>query len=296
MSLLLLGSSSRNDVAPDTTPPTLVSATVAANGRTVTLVFSEPVTSIGNAGVGVYYGAVNGIIFLVSSGLGTTTLLCVAPAPEDIAPVIVGDVVTIDYSGLVTDPITDLATNPLADFSGHAVVNDSTVTAHSQTWDGPQSDTPFTTAGKQNIVVTCIGWGGTAAGGDGYGGGGGEWVRKTLATPYPSTLYLTIYAIDGTLVYDAVGMSGGLYCLAFPGDGPTGGYGGTGDTLFSGGNGGATGGTGGKAGTSTANGANGVASTGAGANGVDAGDGGDSSSGVNFGTGAPGWIEATWYA
>lgn len=98
----------------DSTAPTVLSTTVAANGTTVTVVFSEACTGSGDYGLDLGYG-----YLVYSSGSGTNTFVFTTNG----VTVLQGATVTSYY-----DPgnITDLAGNPLAAFSGGTVTNNST--------------------------------------------------------------------------------------------------------------------------------------------------------------------------
>jgi hypothetical protein len=107
---------------PDTTPPTLVSATVAANGTTLTLVFDENVTS-GTDGMSSGL-AISGITTTITyaSGTGTDTIL------YTLGTTVLGtDTITIAYTQ-PGDGIQDPSANLLANFSATSITNNSTQT------------------------------------------------------------------------------------------------------------------------------------------------------------------------
>jgi hypothetical protein len=103
----------------DATAPTLVSATIAADGLTWALVFSEAVTGLaGYVAEFTLDGSVLGADFLnYQSGNGTATL-----AFTGNSPIVTAEVVTLDYTGPLVE---DLAGNDLANFAGFSVTNNS---------------------------------------------------------------------------------------------------------------------------------------------------------------------------
>jgi hypothetical protein len=106
---------------PDTTAPTLVSATIAANGTTLTLVFSEKVV-FGSGDIADFaFDATAGPFTIASydSGTGTATIVCTISRAVDAA-----EVVTLDYVQ-PGDGIADLSSNLLASFTEAVVTNDS---------------------------------------------------------------------------------------------------------------------------------------------------------------------------
>lgn len=108
----------------ETTPPTLVSASVDTTGQLLTLVFSEAVTFGAGGNTGFSLSATNGAVTPVyASGSGTTTLVY-----GWVSRLIYStETVTLGY----TQPgngVEDLVGNDLATFSGSAVTNGSTQT------------------------------------------------------------------------------------------------------------------------------------------------------------------------
>lgn len=104
----------------DITAPTVTSCTVAANGTTVTIVFSEACQTIGGT-AGEFSIQPAGAIPAYVSGTGTNTfVLELDPADS----VVQGTTVTLTF---IPDPgVTDLAGNALVAFSGQVVTNNST--------------------------------------------------------------------------------------------------------------------------------------------------------------------------
>jgi hypothetical protein len=101
----------------DLAPPTLVSVTVAADGQTWTLVFSEPVTETGYVGEFAFNAEFFGPDFLgYDSGSGTNTLVFSS------AIMLAGEIITLSYAGAV---IEDLAGNDLAEIIDRPVDNQS---------------------------------------------------------------------------------------------------------------------------------------------------------------------------
>jgi len=157
----------RPDDPPDVTPPELTSATVAGDGETVTLVFTEPVTV---SGAGFELSGSNALTY--SSGSGTDTLVLTADAP-----VFVGEVVTLDYT---PGNCADLAGNALAAISGAAVTNDSEqIEPGSVTFNTPGSEVWEVPAGVGSVRIEVVGGGGarqdnaSASTLSGISGGGG---------------------------------------------------------------------------------------------------------------------------
>lgn len=126
----------------DTTPPTLVSATVNTLGTTLTLVFSEAVHS-GNWSSGSIHdlngdfqisndqdggGAQDGSHFRYTGGDGTNTIVADVTKPVASPGVNLGDSLNISYVANLST-VTDLAGNQLADITiedNFAVTNNST--------------------------------------------------------------------------------------------------------------------------------------------------------------------------
>lgn len=104
----------QNDSTQDTVVPTLASVTVASDGTTVTLVFSEAVT----ASTGFALDAGGAVTLTYASGSGTSTLVFTAGSTIG-----QGDTVTLDY---VPGNGVDLAGNALAPVTDRAVTNNST--------------------------------------------------------------------------------------------------------------------------------------------------------------------------
>lgn len=108
-----------NGSTQDTLAPTLTSATVAANGTTVTLVFSETVTG----GTGFTLDNPGVVTLTYSSGSGTSTLVFTAGSTINQS-----DIPVLDYT---PGNIVDGASNALASISNAAVTNNSTQTGSS---------------------------------------------------------------------------------------------------------------------------------------------------------------------
>lgn len=109
--------------AADTTPPTLIAATVSTDGLTLTNVFSEPVT----AGVGGFNGFTNTFSpatqFTYSSGDGTATLL------YSVSPAVTSSMTGTESYMQGGTGMKDAAGNNLATFSGTTITNLSTLFA-----------------------------------------------------------------------------------------------------------------------------------------------------------------------
>jgi hypothetical protein len=109
----------REDAGTDETAPTLVSATIAANGTSLSLVFTEAVTV--NTNTGFVLTATGSPSLTYASGTGTTTLVYT-----------IGAAVQQSESGITlayttgANYIEDAAGNDLGSFTGTAVVNNST--------------------------------------------------------------------------------------------------------------------------------------------------------------------------
>lgn len=122
----------------DTTPPTLVSATVNTLGTTLTLIFSEAVyddawgSTISDSGGAFTFtndqggGGVNsGATWSYLSGTGTTIIVTNVEGSHGAAGVNLGDSLVVSYTiGLL--PIVDLAGNQLENISNFPVQNNST--------------------------------------------------------------------------------------------------------------------------------------------------------------------------
>lgn len=106
---------------PDTTAPTLVSATIGIDGLTLTLGFSEKVVFGSGDITDFALDATAGPFTIASydSGTGTATIVCTVSRAVDAA-----ETVTLDYVQ-PGDGVTDLSSNLLASFTEAAVVNDS---------------------------------------------------------------------------------------------------------------------------------------------------------------------------
>lgn len=108
--------------APDTTPPTLVSAVIATNGTTVTVTFSESVVGASANGF-TFTPSGDAATLTYSSGSGTSAL--VFTASRTIYSV---ETATISYSSTTGD-VTDTVGNDLASFGATAVTNNSTTSS-----------------------------------------------------------------------------------------------------------------------------------------------------------------------
>lgn len=109
----------REESGGDTTAPTLVSATIAANGTSLSLVFSENVTV--NTNTGFVLTATGSPSLTYASGTGTATLVYTISAA--VAQSESG--ITLAYT-TGEDYIEDAAGNDLRSFTGTAVGNNST--------------------------------------------------------------------------------------------------------------------------------------------------------------------------
>ncbi len=291
MSLLLLGSGTTG-TAP-IPAPTLLSATIAADGFTWTLVFSEAVTGLNGVGFTfAFLEAGGGLTYSSGEGTATGIFTSAATAYDD-------EPATISYS---PGGVVNAALVPLAAITDRPATNSSTV-PRSVTYNGA-TETTFDIAGKTNIAGIC--WGG---GGDGdtiLGGGGGEYATGA----YAGVVNLIVRIIDGNggtaTVLDEEEAN---VVVANNAVFDAGGSGGVGDTSVNGGNGGGTvGGGGGCGGANGSDGPNGAGGAGAngGGNGGDGSDVGDGSDGSapgggggaaaigTPGVGAVGRVTITW--
>lgn len=107
----------------DTTPPTIVSATINSNGDTLTLVFSEPVINayaLSGSGSGTLTDDPTGAsLDAIISGEGSNSVAI----SINKGPVLSGDTCTYSYSS--SGNVTDNALNPLADINNIPVTNNS---------------------------------------------------------------------------------------------------------------------------------------------------------------------------
>lgn len=134
--------------APDTTAPTLSSATLAANGTSLTLGFNESV-SVGAGGNGGFAITPSGGSATVSyaSGSGTTALVYTVSRALSST-----ETATIAYVQ-PGNGIEDAAGNDLASLSGYAVTNNSTQNA-APTDISLSGTTVYTTGGLNAVVGT----------------------------------------------------------------------------------------------------------------------------------------------
>jgi hypothetical protein len=109
----------REESGGDTTAPTLVSATIAANGTSLSLVFSESVTV--NTNTGFVLTATGSPTLAYVSGTGTATLVYTISAAVQQSE----SGITLAYT-TGANYIEDAAGNDLGSFTGTAVVNHST--------------------------------------------------------------------------------------------------------------------------------------------------------------------------
>lgn len=109
----------REDAGTDETAPTLVSATIAANGTSLSLVFTEAVTV--NTNTGFVLTATGSPTLTYASGAGTTTLVYTISAAVQQSE----SGITLAYT-TGANYIEDAAGNDLGSFTGTAVVNNST--------------------------------------------------------------------------------------------------------------------------------------------------------------------------
>jgi hypothetical protein len=107
--------------APDTTPPTLTSATIASNGTTFTMTFSETV-AFGAGGNGGFVPTLSAgaPTLSYSSGTGSATLIYTLSATVNS-----GVTGTLAYTQPTNGVQDDPAGNDLATFSGTAITNNS---------------------------------------------------------------------------------------------------------------------------------------------------------------------------
>lgn len=109
----------REESGGDTTAPTLVSATIAENGTSLSLVFSESVTV--NTNTGFVLTATGSPSLTYASGAGTATLVYTISAAVQQSE----SGITLAYT-TGANYIEDAAGNDLGSFTGTAVVNNST--------------------------------------------------------------------------------------------------------------------------------------------------------------------------
>lgn len=134
--------------APDVTAPTVSSATIATNGNSISIVFSEAV-EFGAGGVDGLTLATNGadVDLSYTSGTGTNTLVCATSRT-------VSSTETLTRSYVQPgNGIRDAAGNYLASFSAQAVTNSSTVNT-APTDISLSNDSVLTTAGLNAVVGT----------------------------------------------------------------------------------------------------------------------------------------------
>lgn len=134
--------------APDVTAPTVSGATIATNGNSISIVFSEAV-ELGAGGIDGLTLATNGAAVTLSytSGTGTNTLVCATSRT-------VSSTETLTRSYVQPgNGIRDVAGNYLASFSAQAVTNGSTVNG-APTDISLSSSSVLTTAGLNAVVGT----------------------------------------------------------------------------------------------------------------------------------------------
>lgn len=281
--------------------PTLLSATIASNGTTWTLVFSEAM--IYDTGDGFFnnFADATDIALTPQSGNGTSTITFTDFGFSNVA--YQGEPNTLDYSP--SDFVSVATGLPLAAITSRAITNNSTV-SRTISYDGVATAT-FDPTGKTNIVGYCFGWGGD--GGTAIGGGGGS---RSGATALDNSTTIDIIATSPPGFTD-IQIGGEGVAIAKPGTGGdidgAGGSTGPGGAPVVGGNGGSlVGGGGGCGGSNGSNGPSGAGGAGAGgggaggagssvgdgANGIAPGGGGGSSALGNVGLGAPSRITITW--
>jgi head-tail adaptor len=112
------------DSTPDTTAPTLTSATIAADGVTLTLVFDEEVTDDASFAGFTLSGTFGAATATYSSGKGSDEIVLTVSREIGLT-----ETVTLDYT---PGTVEDWAGNALAAFSGTAVTNNST---HAGAWN-----------------------------------------------------------------------------------------------------------------------------------------------------------------
>lgn len=99
----------RDEVAPDTTAPTLLTAT--ANGSTLTLVFDESVSGVVASDYALSTGSLS-----AASGSGTARTMTITPPSE------FGQTLTLNYTAGSTEDTTG---NNMASFTGFSVTNET---------------------------------------------------------------------------------------------------------------------------------------------------------------------------
>lgn len=120
----LIGEVAQTPAAGDTTPPEFSSATIAADGATVTVVFNEAVSTAGYDANDLDLDCTtsgNDVGLTYSSGTGTDTIVLAAGST-----LAYGETCTLDFDAAVgADDIEDLAGNDLLTFSNQAVSNNT---------------------------------------------------------------------------------------------------------------------------------------------------------------------------
>ena len=121
---------------PDTTPPELTSAAVAADGNSITVIFDESVDQTNLPAAGAFSVAADGAPVTVSGvSAGTAAQLVLALAAPGIRA---GQVVTLGYTdptdGDDTSAVQDTSGNDAVSFSDYSVTNNSIVVAVPSNW------------------------------------------------------------------------------------------------------------------------------------------------------------------
>ena len=121
---------------PDTTPPELTSAAVAADGNSITVTFDESVDQTNLPAAGAFSVAADGAPVTVSGvSAGTAAQLVLALAAPGIRA---GQVVTLGYTdptdGDDTSAVQDTSGNDAVSFSDYSVTNNSIVVAVPSNW------------------------------------------------------------------------------------------------------------------------------------------------------------------
>lgn len=115
----------RRRVAADTTAPTLLSTTVAIDGLTVTLVFSEAATAEGYPQLAIAVDGVPWSTIRSQSGNGTATWVAVSNDLE-VTPIAAGRAVTLSFTDDAGgNRVRDAAGNHLANLTDFPCVNNS---------------------------------------------------------------------------------------------------------------------------------------------------------------------------
>lgn len=132
----------------ETTPPEIVSASLASNGQTLTVVLSESVTATNAAGWSVSAGDGETRTLSLASGSGTSSLVFTLSLAAG-----AGDGVTVSYNAGAGD-VEDSAGNALASVASFVVANGSTVARPSPTVTVNYGRTAYVTLTSATQLVT----------------------------------------------------------------------------------------------------------------------------------------------